>query len=86
MESMSFNLLLVITPLPNEVSREGQGGGSLYFFLNLITIPLLATAADEVADEAGEEELGAEQHHGQGEVEVGRIGDQTLRDAAREGV
>ena len=55
-------------------------------FLNLIVVPTLRRAADEVAEEAGEEELRADEHRGQGDVEPRGIGDEALRNVVEQAV
>ena len=51
--------------------------------LYLIVVAVLRRATNEVADEACEEKLCADHHHGERNEEVGRVGDESLWDAMR---
>jgi len=56
----------------------------LNLFRNLIVITLFRITTDEIAEETGDEELGAKKHHREREIEIGRVGDEACRRAVGE--
>ena len=58
------------------VSIRKQHSGRLYLFGDFVVVAVGGVAAHEFADEAGKEQLRAEYHCCQRQVEIGRIGDE----------